>query len=301
MIPNPSFEDTIGCPSGIGDLYKTKYWKGVGIGVNLYHTCSSSGSFGIPANAYSYQIAHTGNAFVGTYFFKLAYPDSQRGYVTVKLTDSLRQGKKYVSSCFVNLGDKFQYSISTIGMYFSVDSVSSTNSIFLPLMPQVENHYGSPVTDTLNWTEIIDTIVAQGGEQYLTIGNFRSDSLSDTLRVFGSQPTWLTSFYFIDDVSVIEYSDTLNVFKDRDIFKEKIIVFPNPTDHNLIVQFSNEIYESVSFLIIDNLGRGIYSGLLNGKKVESINLESINNGLYYYLFRNKTGNIINKGKLVLQK
>ena len=58
------------------------------------------------------------------------------------------------------------------------------------------------LSDTVNWMEIRGEFTAEGGESFLTIGNFFDVAHSDT-----TEYDWLTqmltgSYYYIDDVSV---------------------------------------------------------------------------------------------------
>jgi OmpA-OmpF porin, OOP family len=57
----------------------------------------------------------------------------------------------------------------------------------------------------MNWVAVSGTFVANGTETFLTIGNFKSDANTDTLRTpFSSSTIGGWSQLLIDDVSVIE-------------------------------------------------------------------------------------------------
>ena len=58
---------------------------------------------------------------------------------------------------------------------------------------------GQFLTDTLHYTYLSTTFVAQGGEQFFTLGNFQPDSVT-TLRRFRADATYAT--YALDDVAV---------------------------------------------------------------------------------------------------
>ena len=62
------------------------------------------------------------------------------------------------------------------------------------------------------------------------------------------------------------------------------------------------IVEKLSLSIIDNLGREIYfKEIIQGSTNEKINVSNFGSGIDYYLFRNKAGTILDKGKLAIQK
>jgi hypothetical protein len=67
--------------------------------------------------------------------------------------------------------------------------------------------------------------VAQGGEQYLTIANFMSDAMSDSVYV-GNGTNGDRAYYYIDDVSLVPLDSLLSV---DDVGKTEIVsVFPKP-------------------------------------------------------------------------
>jgi hypothetical protein len=63
-------------------------------------------------------------------------------------------------------------------------------------------NYGNPIiTDTANWVKISGIYKAQGGEKYITIGNFFADS---NTKIVVTSPTGVPqAAYLLDDVSVI--------------------------------------------------------------------------------------------------
>ena len=61
---------------------------------------------------------------------------------------------------------------------------------------------GSPlVTDTLNYTQLSTTFVAQGGESFFTLGNFQTNAAT-TVRALRPYQTPPNAIYALDDVSV---------------------------------------------------------------------------------------------------
>ncbi|MBK7666004.1 MAG: T9SS type A sorting domain-containing protein [Sphingobacteriaceae bacterium] len=76
---------------------------------------------------------------------------------------------------------------------------------------------GNTIGDTLNWIEVSGTFTASGNESYLTLGNFLSDAATTKTVSNGSQTTDL-NFYFIDDVSVIDFNLSASAGPDKNIF-----------------------------------------------------------------------------------
>jgi len=129
-----------------------------------------------------------------------------RNYIQVKLKDSLRQGKCYYAEYFVSLCSTYKLGSNNQSMLFTSNPVyvdtSAVPAIYMmPANPQITN-YGNPViTDTLNWVKVSGVFTAQGGEQYLTLGNFKNNAQTAIQQI---QPTGYNgAVYYLDDVSVI--------------------------------------------------------------------------------------------------
>src|ERR1035438_9743087 len=90
LIPNPSFEDTLSCPNGQGQVYKTPPWFDPTMDTpDYFNQCYSGGltNVHVPDNFEGYQFARTGVAYAG--FFAAGYaffPDNRRDYIDRKST-----------------------------------------------------------------------------------------------------------------------------------------------------------------------------------------------------------------------
>jgi|GEM_PF-1008386 len=137
-----------------------------------------------------------------------------RSYPSVKLSNPLEAGCYYEVSFYVKkvnnersytFGDNFssnRIACDRIGAYVSKDSLHNYNGsfpTFYDIVPQIENPSGNFLTDSVNYVKISGTYKAEGGEQYLTIGNFRSNAETS---IYPDEHG--SAQYFIDDVSVIK-------------------------------------------------------------------------------------------------
>lgn len=90
-----------------------------------------------------------------------------------------------------------------LGVYFSNArfGTNTTAALFWPQPQALLLPAGQVLTDTLNYVYISRTFIAQGGEQYFTMGNFRPNAAT-TVRALrpSSHPLWAA--YAIDDVTV---------------------------------------------------------------------------------------------------
>ncbi len=128
----------------------------------------------VPLNIAGYQNARTGNGYGG--FYGVIDTINAREYIEVPLLDSLVTNRKYCVEFYVSLTGSSLFSISNMGAYFSEDSLLQTTAQFYTLsnyQPQIENASTNILNDTNNWMLISGDFIANGGERFMTIGNFR--------------------------------------------------------------------------------------------------------------------------------
>ncbi len=238
LVPNPSFEypkdfnnmppqdygdecDNIdgkyGCPP-----WFEPYWP-----CYILRTFNSDPAinYKAPKNLFGYQYPRTGNVYIliSTYFDVVCHGEDSKDkiYIEVKLTKPLEKGKKYNARYFVSLTDISLHAIDRLGIYFSKDttfqypeytSYGAQLAIPIPVVPQIKNPPGRLLSDTVNWIPVEGTYIAEGGEQFITIGDFTPDSIT-----YGHEPPVRVRFdnmyhclclYYIDDVAVWEDNAT---------------------------------------------------------------------------------------------
>jgi hypothetical protein len=154
-------------------------------------------------------------------------------------------------------------------------------------MPQIQNPSSVPLTDKSNWMLISDTLHAQGGEQYITIGNFLKDSLSDTLYLGQVTGGWKDAYYYIDDISVIDVATIgINQYEGS---KMQVNIYPNPANNILYIETTEEQGE---IKIIDVLGNEIKSEKIN--KSLQVDVSSFINGVYFIEIKTSKGILTKK-------
>jgi gliding motility-associated-like protein len=204
LVPNPSFENYSICPYYYADYiyYATPWTQPKAISTtDFYHRCSSFPT--LLQIMSDFNLPHTGYGCAGL-GFNLSHNDVWREYIEVKLSEKLETGRKYCSGFY--LKRRGYYAIDAVGIYFS-DSfvVQLTDSIIPNIIPQVSNPAGNILYDKINWSKIKGTFIADGNEEYMTIGNFvKSQFVNGALD---SGYTFGNSYYYIDDVSVCDCDD----------------------------------------------------------------------------------------------
>jgi len=284
LVPNWSFEDIISCPQL--ELitfysYTPPWFSPTGGTPDIYNICDCTKSnydtlLCVPYTSCGYQLPHTGNGYAA---FAWDYSNNCE-YLSAKLISPLKAGKKYCISFFVNPGDCIFYVIDRIGLYLSIDSIHASTYAYLHYIPQIESPPGAIISDTVNWTEISGEYIATGGEQFITIGCFRPDSMvqlayNDTIIGF-----W--PYYYLDDVSVYycgpdttEYSNQFTVFN---------AFTPNRDGVNDYFKVHGQNIKTINGKIINRWGQELFKwsnvnegwdGKYKGKDVSE--------GVYFYI------------------
>lgn len=209
LVPNPSFEWVDTCPYNQDQLYFASPWfKPNPNSSDLYNRCSSFPTSTIPQNWLGFQEPHTadGYAGIGAYGYTYNGVDNRREYLAVRLTDSLTAGKKYCVEFYASRADSSYWAINRLGLHLSEYALNDNLAIdTLTAIPQIMYDTNSIFTDTMNWVKISGVYLAEGGEQYITIGNFYADDQTDTLADLYNRA--MAAYFYIDDVAVYELQD----------------------------------------------------------------------------------------------
>ena len=294
LVPNSSFEDTTSCP-WIFDLISNAvgWFKPTPGTSDLLHECS----FQVPNNILGEQNANMGKAYAGLYTYDTFFPDSSyREYISIQLTDTLEQGERYNVDFYVSRSDSSNYA-TIFGAYFSNNVVISSSINNLNLTPQVEET-NSIISKSL-WTKLSYEYTAIGGEQYITLGNFRDNSSSDTLNTYdGGDPNntnFQAAYYYVDDISVVK--DTTTGISEID-YSINTSIYPNPNKGILNIELDSELKQKrISYKLINIISQEILEPNIISET--QIDLRDFSNGIY--LLRIEIENQTFTKKIILYK
>jgi hypothetical protein len=221
-----------------------------------------------------------------------------REIIEGKLTKPLTTNHHYQFSMYVQLFDTIDGNTIDIGKIVGVNSFSAvfTDTMipshnYLPITnykPQVQ--INQMVTDTQHWVLLMDTFIAAGGEQFVSIGNFKPDSLIQYQLVDSIRNLAIASYYYMDDVSLIDLDDVgiEEVGKNNNL---KII--PNPTQTGQFTIDVNVVNNENAQLQMSN-----YMGqILIDKQIQlhqnsnqfKIDLSNYSSGTYLVTVKTSTG------------
>jgi gliding motility-associated-like protein len=204
LVPNGDFEYYTGCPFMMGQIDSAYPWTQpniLGSSSDYLNTCNN---FIYPTFFIDYP-PRSGNGFAGILPSDFYVYIDYREYISNHLTTPLMHNKKYCAKFFVIRWKTNNILIDAFGLLFTNNFVVQS-SLMVPLLytAQVKNQRGNILASATNWMKISGSFIAQGGEQYITIGNFEQQD-SVTRVYLGTFPT--SCSYNIDDVSVCDCED----------------------------------------------------------------------------------------------
>ncbi|MFN8153850.1 MAG: hypothetical protein U0Y08_06130 [Bacteroidia bacterium] len=126
---------------------------------------------------------------------------SSREYLQGNLSISLGN-QQYYGEFYTSLWDGSRFSANRIGMFISQNAPSSANFGVLAVTPQIFNN--TNIANSTGWTLVNGCFPAQGGENFVTIGNFFTNAQTTSVPVTPVPPfPNQNAYYLIDDVSVL--------------------------------------------------------------------------------------------------
>jgi hypothetical protein len=184
LVPNASFEEHKKCPKNY--TVHSRRWLIPGWYMptrgtaDYFHMCTLR-QVGVPKNFMGNCFPREGMAYAGLILMENPSENpnkffNYREYLQAELLSPLEKGKKYTVCLHFALASYSTYAINRIGIHFSKERIKKRrNTKILNVKPQVMTDTLTLTTERDEWTEIRDTITANGGEKFLTIGNFYDD------------------------------------------------------------------------------------------------------------------------------
>lgn len=237
LVKNPDFEIYDTCPDKFATNFRKTiipFWKSPSMGTPDYYNSCSEGSADIPKNWSGDCSAISGNAYTGIYLWKRG---GFREYLKGELSQPLDSGKIYSIGFYISLALNSEYLIENIGLVLTRDSLSKAkhNSVFFSSLeykvqdnfstkrrpantanydyyidPKMGNYLEArssiSLSETKEWEYVEWMYTADGGEQYITIGNFvqqRNCKVAKTeFRLFDEPMLNGSAYVLIDNVTV---------------------------------------------------------------------------------------------------
>lgn len=216
LVTNPGFEIFSPCPDNIDQVNRATGWSAYLKTPDYFHNCANDTlNSAVPKNFLGYQYPHGGDAYAG--FWTYSSVAEYREIIGSKLIAPLKVGTTYQVSFWTVFSDHVAYgkaATNNMGIKFSTIPYSLTTPP--PINNSAHLYAKKVITDSLNWTKISGTYIADSAYQYIMLGNFFDNAHTDTTRVWPT-PAWF-SYYFVDDIEVIEaQSGNIDEFDENDV------------------------------------------------------------------------------------
>jgi OmpA-OmpF porin, OOP family len=290
LVHNESFEGLDSCSAyyqNAGTIQYCSYWftpysqpfPNGGGSVEVFSECMPDTLFLTPGNLMGYQIPHTGTNYAGLW---LSVGFNYREYLEGELIVPLQSGKRYCVRFWYSFANNYPMIVDGLGLVFTNDSLTfplDSLGMVINIPTSVALDSGTLTFDTTNWILFDKTYVAQGGEKFFTIGNFKTND-ETVMAEIGGGPLSYLSYIYLDDVS-ITLCDSPDAVLETPWWQTDLVLFPNPANELLEIK-THEPLEIIT--VFDAVGRVVYSS--TDKIISTVSLAT---GVYVVRVRMKNG------------
>lgn len=206
LVPNPSFEQVTGKVRRLGGIEYVNDWSSpTGAQADIFVSKMDGEDPGTPNNVYGKEDPADGGNYAG--FIAFSYNDKEdRTYLTAKLNEPLRKGLKYCVKFKISLAEASSYASNNIAANFSKRKFNYDEPRTIIDEMHIHDVDNRIFNARFNWDEICGTYTAEGGEKFITIGNFKSNGETENERMRKDPKMRIrqiySAYYYVDDVSV---------------------------------------------------------------------------------------------------
>ncbi|HMP99595.1 MAG TPA: OmpA family protein [Cyclobacteriaceae bacterium] len=248
LVFNGGFELFEKCPGSWNEQFYREVlpgWTSANYGTPDYFHICSTGPAKVPVSWAGRAEPYEGDGYVGIFTYLTIRPD-YREYLQTELTQALEAGKEYWIEFYYRLSEYSAYAVDRIGLHLSDSAIMVKHDRSLGIQP-VLNIIKKEALDlrTGEWEKAWMRYTANGGERFLIIGNFYSNTKTEAYLIKHRKgmvnPMIETgAYYFIDAVKVMPM-DSLIAVVERERIPEKIKTGETYVLRN--IQFAFDSYE----------------------------------------------------------
>lgn len=151
--------------------------------------------------------AKTGDCYAG-----LRFQRKYKEFLQVKLTDALHRGTTYEFEMHVRLAFWSNASLKSLGALFTKIGYRNQNDVVKTALIDSVSKKGSLING-YRWIKISGKYLADGGEKYLTIGNFSPNVKKELVRMNVFKFGFKEAYYFVDDISLLKAKEIVEKVK----------------------------------------------------------------------------------------
>ena len=207
LVDNGSFEIIKGKVKGLGCVDASADWKNVtSAKADLFVKENKLPIVLTSGNSYGKEEPKEGDNYAGLVVYspkdKIA-----RNYITSPLAQPMLKGKKYCVSMYISLAEGSKFATNNLGINFYKKQPKQEDNKTIIEKTSILHPNSKLVSATYGWEKICGTYIAEGGEEFITIGNFTATDKTKTEKAIKIKDYkgLLSDFayYFVDDISVI--------------------------------------------------------------------------------------------------
>ena len=284
LVPNPGFEETDSCTFGLG-LGELHDWYSAYLTPDHLQSCQPYGAVNsLPLNIATFQYPYEGTSCAGIITYDGHTGQEQR----------LMPDQTYYCSFRANAGYEGNGSnpinwlaSSNLGMLFTTyDRHWTWGDPYPAAINEAHILYSQILSDTVGWTLVSGSFVADSAYTHLMIGNFFSNALTDTLHFTSDVPEWgRFSYTLIDAVCVspnpegCELSDGVEELGGATPY-----LYPNPAKDVLVIENA----AARDAVVFNMLGQRVWNGRVNAQRF-TMDVASWPRGAYVLQLRSTRG------------
>jgi outer membrane protein OmpA-like peptidoglycan-associated protein len=206
LLENGSFEALKGKLKGLGGIEIAADWKSTSktkadlfVKENKIPLVLTSG------NSYGKEEPKEGENYAGIIAY--SYNDKlARTYIYSPLSSPMAKGGKYCVTMFVSLAEGSKYASNNLAFHFSNKPLDQEEKKVIVEASHVLHPQKKIINASYGWEKICGTYTAEGGEKFVTIGNFSTNE--DTKyektpknNTYKGTPI-IAAYYFVDEIHI---------------------------------------------------------------------------------------------------
>ncbi len=196
LVPNGSFENY---RKKSGSIKQAIPWQQIA-SVDFYQEPISN-------DTSRFKGARTGKCYAGLRFQK-----KYKEFVQVKFAEPLHRGTTYEYEMYIRLAFWSNACLKSFGALFTKMGYKSKGDVVKSALIDSVSKKGSFING-YQWFRISGKYLADGGEKYLTIGNFSPNVKKDMVRMNVFKLGFKEAYYFVDDISLVKAKEAIEKVK----------------------------------------------------------------------------------------
>lgn len=227
LLENSSFEEKTYCPGTFNqqEIKTVKGWWQASDGTpDYFHKCSDK--VGVPSNMFGNQEAKDGDGYIGLVTYSNGSNRNYREYMQTKLTRPLAAGEMVCVEMYVSAADYCCYVTDGFGAILSKNKIAHEKHGVISFKQSISNPRLNMLDEADTWVLLSDVFVAQGGEEYFTMGNFKPDKELKIIRRtqdMGARGNDTWGYLYIDKVSVTSIKTKSECSCENDIIASMVV------------------------------------------------------------------------------